>query len=54
MRPAIIKCDLCSVDMCDETGRCVFAVYKRLIDGKEYLFCCKAHADRFEKEKKKK
>jgi len=54
MKPTFVKCDYCKVDICDETGKCVFAIYKRVIDGKEYSFCCEAHAERFAKEKKKK
>ncbi len=52
MNTMVIKCDLCKVDICGESGACVFAVHKRVIDGKEYRFCCRAHADRFEREKK--
>lgn len=54
MKTTVIKCDLCRADICDETGRCIFAVHKRIIDGDEYHFCCEAHANRFEKERKKK
>ena len=54
MKATIVKCDLCKTDICDETGKCVFAVYKRVIDGQEYRFCCEAHADRFERERKRK
>jgi len=54
MKPIVIRCDFCQVDICDEKGRCAFAVSKRVIDGQEYQFCCEAHADRFEKERKKK
>jgi YHS domain-containing protein len=52
MKATVIKCDLCKTDICDKSGACVFAVHKRVIDGKEYHFCCQAHADRFEREKK--
>lgn len=54
MKPLFIKCDYCKVDFCDETGKCVFAIHKRVIHGREYRFCCKAHADKFEKEEKEK
>jgi len=54
MKPIFIKCDYCKVDISDETGKCVFAVHRRVIDGREHYFCCEAHADRFEKEKKEK
>jgi len=54
VKTVFVKCDFCNVDICDETGKCVFAIFERVIDGKEYRFCCEAHADRFAKEKKKK
>ncbi len=52
MNATVIKCDLCKTDICGDSKVCVFAVHKRVIDGKEYHFCCEAHADRFEREKK--
>jgi YHS domain-containing protein len=54
MKAAFVKCDYCKTCISKETEKCVFAVYKRAINGKEYHFCCEAHASRFEKEKKKK
>jgi len=54
MKSTFIRCDYCKIDICDETGKCVFAIHKRVIDGTEYYFCCERHADKFEKEKKKK
>lgn len=54
MNSIFVKCDYCKADICDEKGKCVFAVCKRVIDGTEYHFCCETHADRFEAEKKKK
>jgi len=54
MKPTFIKCDYCKAEICDDTGKCVFAIHKRVIDGKEYYFCCESHANRFEKEKRKK
>jgi len=53
MKSTFIKCDYCKVDVSKETEKCVFAVYSRFINGEEYRFCCEAHADKFEKEKKK-
>jgi len=53
MRNAFIKCELCNVEICDDKGKCAFAIHKRVVDGKEYYFCCEAHADSFEKSKKK-
>jgi len=54
MKTAFIKCDYCKVAISDETGKCVFAVHKRVIDGNEYYFCCESHANKFEKEREKK
>ncbi len=54
MKTFVVKCDFCKTDICDETGKCVFATNKRAIDGKDYYFCCEAHADKFEKERKNK
>jgi len=48
-----IKCELCNVEIC-EPEKCTFAITKRIIDGKEYYFCCEAHAKEFEKKKGKK
>jgi YHS domain-containing protein len=47
-----IKCDLCSSKIC-EPEKCIFAITKRIINGKEYYFCCEAHATEFEEMKKK-
>ncbi|MEM3421403.1 MAG: hypothetical protein QW835_07340 [Candidatus Hadarchaeum sp.] len=42
-----IKCELCQAEI--QGKKCVFAVHKRVIGGKEYFFCCESHAKRFEK-----
>ena len=41
-----VRCEFCETKMQDE--KCVFAVYKRVINGKEHYFCCTRHADQFE------
>ena len=48
-----VKCDLCETEICGPE-KCAFAVVKRMINGKQYCFCCEAHAKEFEKKKKKK
>ncbi len=53
MKATFVKCDYCQECISKEAPKCVFAIHKRIIDGKEYQFCCEAHADRFEKESKK-
>jgi len=45
-----IKCEMCNAEI--PAGKCVFATYKRVIGGKEYLFCCANCAEAFEKRKK--
>jgi len=50
-----VKCAMCKTDVAEE--KCVFATYKRTIDGKVHYFCCENHAKDFEskiKRKKKK
>jgi YHS domain-containing protein len=43
------KCELCDV----ETGeKCIFAMVKRVINGKEHFFCSERHADAFERKMK--
>jgi YHS domain-containing protein len=44
---AYAKCDLCNIEISGE--KCVFAVYKRVIDGKEHYFCCEHHANEYER-----
>jgi YHS domain-containing protein len=41
------RCDLCNIEISGE--KCVFAVYKRVIDGKEHYFCCEHHANEYER-----
>ncbi len=42
-----VICELCNFEIPGE--KCVFAVYKRTINGVEHYFCCEHHADEFEK-----
>ena len=48
---SFIKCGTCDGEISEE--KCVFAIYKKNIDGKEYSFCCNRCADEFEKKQKK-
>ena len=41
-------CEICG----SKVEECVFANYKTIIDGQEYLFCCKMCAERFLSERK--
>jgi len=38
-------CELCGTKVGDE---CAFAVYKRVIKGKQHFFCCATCADKYE------
>jgi len=33
-----VKCEMCKARV--PSGTCVFAIHKRVIDGKEYIYCC--------------
>jgi YHS domain-containing protein len=46
-----IKCEMCDAEIPGDT--CVFATHTRVIDGKEYVFCCVRCAEAFEKKKKR-
>jgi len=45
-----VKCEMCNEEI--PADRCVFATHKRVIDGKEYIFCCVRCAETFERRKK--
>jgi len=45
MKKTSKMCELCK----EQVGEgCAFAAYKRVIKGKEHLFCCAACADKYE------
>ena len=44
-----VKCEMCKAEI--PADKCVFATHKRVIDGKEYVFCCIRCAEDFEKKK---
>ena len=45
-----VKCEMCESDISGE--KCMFAIYKRTIGGKEHYFCCESHAKEFERKAK--
>jgi YHS domain-containing protein len=47
----VIKCKFCDAEVANE--KCMFAIYKRVIDSKEYYFCSEIHANEFEEQNKK-
>jgi len=46
---AFVKCEMCNAEV--PADRCVFATYRKVIDGKEYIFCCVRCAEAFKKRK---
>jgi YHS domain-containing protein len=45
-----IRCKMCYSDISEEA--CELAGYKAVIDGSEYVFCCKHCADDYKKKRK--
>lgn len=45
-----VQCTQC--DMKITGDKCKFAIYKRIIDKEEYVFCCEKCAEQYEKKKK--
>ena len=35
---SFVKCEMCTAET--PTDKCVFATHKKVIEGKEYTFCC--------------
>jgi len=48
---SFIKCESCDGKIKDD--KCVFAVTRRAINDKEYVFCCPHCADEFERKREK-
>lgn len=46
------KCAYCKAEISGE--KCIFAIYKRTINGKEHYFCCESHADEFKRKQGRK
>jgi YHS domain-containing protein len=44
----VVKCEKCEAEV--TADGCVFATYKRRINGEEYTFCCSHCADKFQKD----
>ena len=51
MKSEFVKCKCCSEDIPSE--KCELAAYRTVIDGKQYLFCCKNCAKEYEQKKTK-
>ena len=50
--PEFVRCEFCKSEIPSET--CRLAAYSKIIDGKQYLFCCEQCVKRYEKKKKQK
>jgi YHS domain-containing protein len=44
-----VKCEMCNAEV--PVDKCVFASHRRVIDGKEYIFCCVRCAEAFKRRK---
>ena len=51
MKPQFVRCEHCKMEIPQE--KCELAAYKRVIDGKEYLFCCANCFQKYEQRTKK-
>jgi len=47
---SFVKCEMCNAEI--PADKCVLATYKRVIEGKEYFFCCVRCAEAFKRKKK--
>ncbi len=52
MKRIFIKCESCSADVPAEG--CELSTYRTVIDGKEYVFCCRQCAKRYSERKSEK
>lgn len=50
MKPKFIQCEFCKREI--PLDACELATYRTVIDGKEYVFCCKICAQRYQLKKK--
>jgi YHS domain-containing protein len=51
MTPEFVRCDFCKSKIPAET--CKLAAYSKVIDGKQFMFCCQQCAKQYQKRKKK-
>jgi YHS domain-containing protein len=50
MKPKFVQCEFCKKEI--TLDACELATYQTVIDGKEYVFCCKICAQRYQQKKK--
>ena len=51
MKPQFVQCEFCKAEIPQEA--CKLASHKKVIAGKEYVFCCAKCAERYGQTKKK-
>jgi len=50
VKPKFIRCEICKAEI--PADICEFAVYRAVIDGEEYVFCCAQLYKRYREKKK--
>jgi YHS domain-containing protein len=50
MKSRFMRCEFCNVEITDKV--CELSTYRKVIDGQEYLFCCRKCAERHEQRRK--
>lgn len=50
MKPEFVKCEFCKAEVPMEA--CKLAAHRKVIEGKEYVFCCAKCAQRYRPTKK--
>jgi YHS domain-containing protein len=51
MKPESIHCEFCRVKIPEKV--CELSTYRKVVDGKEYFFCCRKCAERYQQKSKK-
>jgi YHS domain-containing protein len=51
MKPQFVQCEFCKAEIQQEA--CKLASHRKVIEGKEYVFCCAKCAERYGQTKKK-
>jgi YHS domain-containing protein len=50
VKPDFVKCEFCRVKLPEKV--CELSAYRRVIDGREYFFCCQKCAERYQQKQK--
>lgn len=51
LKTEFIRCELCKIEIPSEI--CELAAYRKVVDGREYVFCCQKCAERYQQKKAK-